>query len=402
MLTGKLNLCLKLHGSELLMGDRPKCSLDIEAIVISGDRTVSGQPVEFSMNGKSHRLATMANGGLRSELIFPAGSGMIQKLEAVVPGNGSPSPLAACSIDVILPGRQNGGRTESKTQGPDHEAVLNGNLPVRRGEIVTIPTGFYDVTGDVHIQRGGKVIVSPGCTLEFSESAGIRCEGVLEAVGTAAERITFTALRAHWGNILIYGRHADGTRMEHCLVEHGSGRCLEQDAERGVMLPENCREDAANTQRHGGGLQLLYTHKARLMFLHLLVRENATGSGCGGGIYIHGSAPVFRDCDIIENNAAIDGGGIYIAGTGTEEARITKLEIHNNRCLNDGGGIYLDGIAPYIENSSITQNEARFGGGVYHNDLDPKALNIDNCRIEENLSLAAPDDNDGISGTWPD
>ncbi|MCP5045635.1 MAG: hypothetical protein GY940_00575 [bacterium] len=405
MSAGNLDIYIKVHGSERLRltGDEEKISLDVELVVISGGHTVPGQPVELSMNGKTHRLATLENGTLRAELIFPgrAGNGFVHRLEALAEGRHIPP--AACSIDVVLPDEAEKNSDAGGMRETLPEDVLNGRGSIQRGQIITLNGGFYDVAHDIVVERGGKLVIRPACTLEFAEGAGIRCEGVIEAIGSEEEKITFTAQRSHWNNILFYGRHTSGSRMEHCLIEHGSGRALETDGQRGVLLPVNSPGDSAGSgsQRHGGGLQLLYTHHAQLIFNSLLIRENAANNGYGGGIYIDGSAPVVTHSRVIQNEASHGGGGIYVTGPDAAEARFTSLDIYNNKSPGDGGGLYFDGVSPRFNDSEIHDNDARFGGGLYHNELAPEDLEISNCRFHENLSRGTPDDTEGVSGSWP-
>ncbi len=393
-MTGNLDIFVKVHSNERLSGEEEKISLDVEAVVITGSHTVSGQPVTLSMNGKSHRLATMEGGRLRAELIFPARPGKVQRLQAEVEGPHAVS--TSCSMDVIVPGGEPESSDNSVTRF--REDVLSGKRPIERGETLTLNKGFYDISNDIIVARGGKLVIEPGCTLEFVEGTGIRCEGIIEAVGSKEETITFTASRSHWSNILIYGRHTDGSRMAHCLVEHGAGRALETGSRREVLLPVNLEE--SNGKQHGGGLQILYTHRAHLTFEHLLVRENSASNGKGGGIYIAESAPVLSHSKVLQNEAADAGGGLYIEGADCEESRLTSLDIYNNKSREDGGGIYLHGVSPLLNECNISFNEARFGGGLYHSELPPDDLRLTNCNFHNNISLGTPDDTEGVSGAW--
>lgn len=62
-------------------------------------------------------------------------------------------------------------------------------------------------------------------------------------------------------------------------------------------------------------------------------------------------------------NGRDQGGGIYIASQG-QNVRISNCAIRDNRAL-DGAGIYVDSGSPIIEDCVITNNQAlRYGGGI--------------------------------------
>jgi outer membrane protein assembly factor BamB len=86
--------------------------------------------------------------------------------------------------------------------------------------------------------------------------------------------------------------------------------------------------------------------------------------GNTGGIYISAGAPLIRNCDIRDNNAA-SGGGIYSGGNPT----IIGCKIRRNQALtNYGGGIYstLSTAKITIIDCNITGNmSVNSGGGIY-------------------------------------
>ncbi len=385
-------LFLKVHGCEVLTED--KISVDVEVVVLEGNHTVAGQSVVLSMNGKSHVLATMAHGKLRGELVFPLRPDSIQQLNAAL---GDLISTSCSCTAVFLPPGCNLEKEEAGSMS--QEDVLGGKRPIFRGEILTLLSGFYEITGNIKVERGGKLIIHAGCILEFAPQAGIICEGVLEAIGSEEEKITFTATSTHWRNILIYGRHASGTRLQYCLIERGGGRVLVKDAQLGGYVPVSRKSE--EEPQHGGGLQLLYTQKGEISLLHLEIRECAAKNGHGGGLYIFESAPVVSYVQIFNNESGRGGGGVYIGGMDSVEADLNHMDIHHNTSLEDGGGIYLDRVSPFFSESEIAYNEARFGGGLYHEQVSPEDLRFTHCKFFENISSSAPDDPEGVAGSWP-
>jgi hypothetical protein len=381
-----IDVFLKVHQFELLNAN--KISVDVEVIVIEGNQTLANQPVEFIMNEKSHRLVTMTDGRLRAELVFPFVAEEVQQLRAVTGSSGEVS----CQVDLVPPGMSH---TEPEQQ-LTLDDVFNNRRAIGRGEVFTIEKGFYDVPGDITIQRGGTLIIQPGTTLEFGEKAGIVCEGMLHAIGTEKENITFTAWRSHWRNILFYGRHTARTRMEHCLIEHGAGRALQKDKERDIYLPQTI--EGQELERFGGGLQFLYTRKAEIGLNYLFIRENSVKKGRGGGIYMFDSAPVMAKSRLYQNEG-LHGGGLYIGGESAVHARFNSIEIEDNKAIEDGGGIFLDTFSPLFSDTEIFANEARFGAGLYHHGLAPEDIHLADCRLEDNISHSMPGDTEGFAGS---
>jgi hypothetical protein len=89
----------------------------------------------------------------------------------------------------------------------------------------------------------------------------------------------------------------------------------------------------------------------------------------GGGVYTYGypygygwgdSALAQLNGVFIGDNAAYDGGGLYLYG----DARLVGLTVDGNDASN-GGGIAVHAGATSIEGGSVTSNAADFGGGVW-------------------------------------
>ncbi len=112
---------------------------------------------------------------------------------------------------------------------------------------------------------------------------------------------------------------------------------------------------------------------------HCIIENNVGGHG--GGIYARGGTGgtlslLFRDT-IIRNNEARSagdsrhGGGLY-AHPDVDFLRLTRVTIANNLSdgVNAGGGAYLRAKTVEIWDSSITQNVAGHGAGLYVDDGD--------------------------------
>jgi predicted outer membrane repeat protein len=89
--------------------------------------------------------------------------------------------------------------------------------------------------------------------------------------------------------------------------------------------------------------------------------ENNQASVDGGGLYLFGNpAKEIVNSVVISNTADTAGGGIYVEG----QIDISQTAVAYNDAA-DGGGIWTDGIDTFVSNSTISNNAAKNGGGVY-------------------------------------
>jgi parallel beta-helix repeat protein/predicted outer membrane repeat protein len=125
----------------------------------------------------------------------------------------------------------------------------------------------------------------------------------------------------------------------------------------------------------------------------------------GGGVYCEeDSMPTFTNCTISNNIAEENGGGVYCSGNTTidnstisensahygggvcasSEAIISNCMISTNNAKISGGGVYCLDYHPEIKNSVILENTSSSGGGVFcKSTSDPI---ITNCTVSRNRS----------------
>ena len=126
----------------------------------------------------------------------------------------------------------------------------------------------------------------------------------------------------------------------------------------------------------------------------LIIKNMATydSEDCrgGGGIFCYNSAPVITKCTIT-NNSASCGGGINCFGPTCYQPKITDCTISQNLASRQGGGIYYQCDVLSINNSTIVENSADYGGGIYCTwPITGFATNwtITNCIIAKNSALS--------------
>ncbi len=117
----------------------------------------------------------------------------------------------------------------------------------------------------------------------------------------------------------------------------------------------------------------------------IMIRNNTATTGSGGGIYLNSAGSSLEMGSIgwrtnrfmvfVEDNvAAVDGGGIYVAGT-SGNSIIRNVRFNNNEATaGDGGAIYHDDLYMMVSDSRITENTAAGKGGAYYGTADSMAL----------------------------
>lgn len=89
-----------------------------------------------------------------------------------------------------------------------------------------------------------------------------------------------------------------------------------------------------------------------------------SGNGAGGAEQYDWGYLNINDSTIRDNTADF-GGGIYVEGGSGAQVRVHRSLIRNNRATADGGGIYSTGQI-YFYNTTFTGNRALRGGAYYH------------------------------------
>lgn len=127
-----------------------------------------------------------------------------------------------------------------------------------------------------------------------------------------------------------------------------------------------------NTAKMAGGL--LIQNWSEGTVTDLIVRNNEATGNWGGGIAQFSSTVVaYKNCEINDNKAVGNGGGMYIQSTNSSHkpmafATLTDLKIHGNHSDADGGGLCVINQVDYtLADSQIFDNSAnKRGGGLVH------------------------------------
>jgi hypothetical protein len=125
---------------------------------------------------------------------------------------------------------------------------------------------------------------------------------------------------------------------------------------------------------------------------HSVIRGNIT-TGFGGGVYngLCRSVTV-RHSTISDNSATAGGGGLFVSNPYIGRSMRVAIEsstITGNLTLNDGGGIYSWGARLAVRQTTISNNTAYRGGGVFAAMLPPlvQGYPIDSSTITNNSAV---------------
>jgi len=107
----------------------------------------------------------------------------------------------------------------------------------------------------------------------------------------------------------------------------------------------------------------------------------------GGGIYVGSGYANLLNVKLIGNKSSdalctAGGGALALIGSG---ARLENVEIRGNETSGDGGGIYVRGGNLTIINSTITENKASRGGGIYVESTN-SSLELESVSIANNTA----------------
>ena len=231
-------------------------------------------------------------------------------------------------------------------------AGLSGNLSG------VLAAGTYKVSGNITVAGTDTLRIMPGVRLEFKSALRLTVQGRLEAVGTAADSIVFTAndTTRRWDGIWFSGAASNGSHLSYALVQFSQ---------------------ASGIRIEGSSASLT----------HLLVRKNTMSHGLegayygGAGIYVGGGSPTLDHLVITDNASGSRGGGLCLM-TGTAQ-QVSNTVLERNSAADGGGGIYCSDGGLRLTNVVLSQNTGGAGSGIYF-DRARQALTITNVLISNN------------------
>lgn len=249
------------------------------------------------------------------------------------------------------------------------DCTITGNEAIRNGG------GIYAKDSSTVTVNGGSISgnSAAGTNRNTSGGGGIYAEG-----GSTVDLNDTTIANNH-----VTGNYGSGGGVR---VNNGT---LSADH---VKILEN------TTNSNGGGISV---KDSVLTVTDSEIRNNVAGGSNGGGVEIIGSTTDNKEHTIINteitgNCAEERGGGVYV-----EQASITieGSTLDNNhakhtdgsQASSEGGGLSVRGGKDVtLDNTKVTNNSAKDGGGIWvRDDIDTNVTIKNNCKITGNKSVYA-------------
>jgi hypothetical protein len=220
----------------------------------------------------------------------------------------------------------------------------------------TISGSPYNIQGNIQIPNGATLTIEPGVVVEFYGMFKMNVQGRLLAIGTSADTILFTASNTSngWRGIRFEQTAStnDSSMIVYCKLQYG-------------------KATGTSPNDRGGAIYFDSFSKAKVANCKIM---NCYATISGGGIYCDVSAPII-DKNIIFNNTASFGGGIFCAGNPPLQPVLSNNIISNNTATV-GGGLLISYLDPLVINNIISNNTASSSaGGVYCNGTHGSFIN---------------------------
>ncbi len=265
----------------------------------------------------------------------------------------------------------------------------------------------YVIQANVAVERGATLTIKPGVQVQFAGAYTLNIIGTLIASGTAQNNIVFTAQDNNGvaarlmftGDDAVFqadGVYKSGSILDYTVVEKIGGpatfgavmlsgtspyirNCvIRSNNASGIyayLITGNLRlEDNVienNSAIHGGGLFVLTQPKAIVTIRGNTIRNNAvsgdSGSSGGGAFVTAQGATANITSNIVHNNqASFSGGGMALNGLGTHSFVLSGNVIRDNRAAT-GGGVSTLAVTLAMMGETIRDNsaESKEGGGLY-------------------------------------
>ncbi len=228
------------------------------------------------------------------------------------------------------------------------------------------------------------------------DGGGIRVEeGALTISGSSFD--TNYANEGGGGAVSVDGAFSvviDNTTLSNNYAYDDGGAVYLDDIEVNALISNSMLLDNRSNGRGGAIVGSSFNDGAALEINNTTITGNSA-SDYGGGIYFNdGDLHVVNNSIISNNNGGNAGGGIRFGSESTShELRIEDSTIDSNNAYEYGGGVhfYTDEATLLVRNSSISGNNATYGGGIsiqYDEGAGSHAgsVTLDNATIDNNTA----------------
>ncbi len=221
----------------------------------------------------------------------------------------------------------------------------------------------YIIQGEITVHRDSALTVEEGTVISFYDSAFLKVEGYLKAVGTATDSIIFRSAQNSWLGIRF--QQTDTAYNDNLLFYY----CVFRDAIGSPTHPD-------------GGAVSIHNRDDISIFFSSFIKNTAMHNG--GGMYLENADIQIKNLEFIGNTTSFSpetykGGALYIIDS---QMILENIFFEGNESVV-AGAIYSDNTSLEIRNSSFVRNTSQGGGGalVCHNS---GIYGIRNCLFERN------------------
>ncbi len=261
--------------------------------------------------------------------------------------------------------------------------------------------------GGVHIENSQNVTIED-CTIQGNEATlnggGIYAnnESTVTVIGGTISGNN--AAGSGWSTSGGGGVYAEGGSTvnlkdvtvsdNHVTGNYGGGGGIKVND--GKLTVDNAKILENTTNSSGGGISV---KNSDLTVTDSEIRNNVAGGQNGGGVEIIGSATdnkehTITDTQITGNRAEERGGGVFVnkASITIKDSTLDEnhaMHVDGTQASSEGGGLgVMGGKDITLDNTKVTNNSAKDGGGIWVRDDVDTAVTIKNdCVISGNKSV---------------
>jgi parallel beta-helix repeat protein len=258
---------------------------------------------------------------------------------------------------------------------------------------ILLTTGALTISDDVTINGPGVGVIS----VDGNTSSGVFVvQSVADEINVQISQLTITnGVAFQGGGIAVVGENLtlDNVVLTQNNAARGGGLSISEASADVIIRNSTIQGNAVETDgtAFGGGIDADGIGSLLIQDSTILANQAA---GLGGGISIRNPiGPVTIDRSTVQENEANFGGGLFVemASEGVGSLDIRNSTIASNTAFaSSGGGIYIsnsDGPI-LIENTTISDNRVQdgFGGGIYL-DFASSTVVVRNTTIVENQAV---------------
>jgi hypothetical protein len=249
--------------------------------------------------------------------------------------------------------------------GPGIDPGLGGSYTKISGAVSGIlkkSDSPFLVSENLIVEASETLTIEPGVLIYFKDGLSFSVSGMIEAVGTKEQPITFTAFSSDWEGIHI-ASPTGTSKFKFCTFEK-------------VFLDYN------NVIKHGA----VSITSANVKIENCVFQNNYTQFG--GALAIEEACVQVTNNIFFRNESVVYGGAILSEKSSN---KILNNTFYKNYCLNYGGGIVLiDPVNEEIQNNILFDNLSYLG--------DPRIeiISGDSSNVIEQYNFLAFDDMDPL------